>query len=483
MSDESCNNAAHLPIAGDHAMPLPEPPAPARTANRITQAWPHLLLACGCVFSITLLATSYMQSSLGLAAISALRHQATRIDRLDQLQIQLVDAETGVRGYLLSSEPLYLEPYESATARLPETLRLLRAELSPLPEEQSRLLRLVSLVDRKREVMGLAVAAKTMGQQIEGELEGKLLMDDIRALTTELRASLISYGDHNIDQSLENFRHTRLAGILLASGSLVLLILLFAVLQRQHELRDRIADLMAGENKRLDREVRARTSELSSLASYLTNAREAEQARLARELHDELGSLLTAAKLDAGWIARKLPAEVRAPLDERIARLQRTLSEGIALKRRIIDDLRPPLLKDLGLVAALKALVEDYEMGGEFVIHADLPDENSPALPADRSLALYRIAQESLTNIRKYASAKTVWLSLKLEPGTACLEVRDDGSGFANDKLPTVSRHGLAGMKHRVQSFAGRFDLETAPGKGTLIRARIPLGADSPEID
>lgn len=462
-------------------MNTPESTAPARPPRRITQVWPHLLLAGGCIFSITLLATSYMQSTLGLDAISALRRQTVRIDRLDRLQMDLVDAETGVRGYLLSGETLYLEPYETAAARLPDTIKALRAELAPLPEEQSRLLELVDLVDQKREVMGLSVAARAMGQQVEGELQGKLLMDDIRKLIADLRTSLIAYGDRNIDQSTDNFRQTRIAGILLASGSLVLLLLLFAVLQRQFELRERIASLLSGENKRLDQEVRARTAELSSLASYLTNAREAEQARLARELHDELGSLLTAAKLDAGWITRKLPAAVREPLDERIARLQRTLSEGIALKRRIIDDLRPPLLKDLGLVAALSALAEDYAMGGEFIIHCDLPEESARPVPPDRSLALYRIAQESLTNIRKYANAKTVWLSLKLDPGTAWLEVRDDGCGFADDQLPTVSRHGLAGMKHRVQSYAGKFELETAPGKGTRISARIPLDPDTPD--
>ena len=247
------------------------------------------------------------------------------------------------------------------------------------------------------------------------------------------------------------------------------------------ELRERIAGLLAGENQRLDREVRARTIELSSLASYLTNAREAEQAHLARELHDELGALLTAAKLDADWIARKLPQEVREHLDTRISRLQHTLSEGIALKRRIIDDLRPPLLKDLGLIAALKALLEDFAIDGEPIVHTDLPDENTPGLPPEQSLALFRIAQESLTNIRKYAAAKNVWVSLRLDAGVAHLEVRDDGCGFSGAALPAASRHGLAGMKHRVQSHAGKFELQTAPGQGTRISARIPL--DPPQRD
>lgn len=481
MSDESCTIPPAPAAPEEQAMTSTASAHAPRKTHRITQMWPHVLLACGCAISITLLATSYVQSSLGVEAVGALRNQAARIDRLDRLQMQLVDAETGVRGYLLTSEALYLEPYEAAAAALPETIRALRADFAPLPEEQSRLLKLVDLVDRKREVLGLAIAARTLDQDVEGEFEGKLLMDEARDLVGVLRANLVAYGERNIDQSLRNFRQTRVAGILLASGSLVLLLLLFAVLQRQFELRERIAGLLAGENQRLDREVRARTIELSSLASYLTNAREAEQAHLARELHDELGALLTAAKLDADWIARKLPQEVREHLDTRISRLQHTLSEGIALKRRIIDDLRPPLLKDLGLIAALKALLEDFAIDGEPIVHTDLPDENTPGLPPEQSLALFRIAQESLTNIRKYAAAKNVWVSLRLDAGVAHLEVRDDGCGFSGAALPAASRHGLAGMKHRVQSHAGEFELQTAPGQGTRISARIPL--DPPQRD
>ena len=98
---------------------------------------------------------------------------------------------------------------------------------------------------------------------------------------------------------------------------MLLLLALFAILQRQFALRERISRLMASENDRLDEQVRQRTQELRDLARYITNAREAEQARLARELHDEMGALLTAAKMDASWIARKLPDDVRAPFQSR----------------------------------------------------------------------------------------------------------------------------------------------------------------------
>ena len=260
----------------------------------------------------------------------------------------------------------------------------------------------------------------------------------------------------------------------LGASVLALLLVLVLVLYRQDRLRERMAHLLRSENERLHTEVAHRTQELSSLATYLTNAREAEQARLARELHDELGSLLTAAKLDAGWIARKLPAEAVAPLRSRFDRLLDTLNQGIALKRKVVADLRPPLLSELGLVEALRALPDSGDIGehgGRLEI--ELPD-TLPDVPAQTALALYRIAQEALTNVRRYAQARSVRLHLAVEGDELVLAVEDDGVGF-DPAAREHNRHGLAGMAHRVQMLAGRLDIASAPGKGTRITARVPF--------
>jgi protein-histidine pros-kinase len=197
----------------------------------------------------------------------------------------------------------------------------------------------------------------------------------------------------------------------------------------------------------------------------------AERARLARELHDELGALLTAAKMDASWLLRSLGATAGPDIQARFRRLIDTIGSGITIKRRIIDDLRPPLLQGLGLVEALRALTD--ELRGEYQLALQLP-ASEPPCSEEQSLALFRIVQESLTNTRKYAHARHIEVGLALVDNMLHLWVGDDGVGFDPDS-PQLSRHGLAGMQHRTQMFEGHFAVRSAPGQGTRIDARMPL--------
>lgn len=462
-----------VPSTPDPGTTAPRPPRRPAVQAALSRVWPHILLAGGCALAITLLVTSYLQTSLGFSALDAVRQQSERIDHLDRLQFLLVDAETGVRGFLLTGQPIYLEPYEQAATTLPQVTRQVLADFADLPAERGQLEALVALVEGKQKLLAEAVAQRTLGETPVDQMRGKLVMDEVRSQITKLRAALVTDGRQGIDQSLTRFRLAQIIGIVLAAGSLVLLVVLFAVLQRQFEMRERLAALLAGENARLDEQVRRRTAELSELARYLTQAREAEKARLARELHDELGGLLTVAKLDAGWISRKLPAETKTLMQERLDRLQSALTQGIALKRRIIDDLQPPLLKELGLVEALRALAESVDTGQELEVVCELP-EDLPEPDPERALALYRIAQEAFTNVLKYARARKIRLALSQAQGWIHLEVADDGCGFDPEHL-AADRHGIAGMKHRVQTYAGRLSIRSAPGQGSQVRASLPL--------
>lgn len=435
--------------------------------------WRLTLLGLGCALVILVLASSYWQATASLQALDALQAQSERIGRLDSLLIQLADAESGVRGYLLSRNRAYLEPYNAGIATIGYTLEDIRRDLAPSGANDAALADLSGLVALKLHILADAVERGTVGDEApRGKgADGKRYMDRIRDTLAELKARELAEGRLSFERSIEHFHRTRWVVAALAGGALVLLLVLYIVLQRQLQLREQIADLLRGENQRLDALVQARTDELSNLASYLTNTREAEQARLARELHDELGSLLTAVKMDAAWLVRKLDPEALAPYRERFDRLLRTLDTGIALKRRLIDDLRPPLLQELGLVAALRALGEDFT-AGDTRIHLDLPDEDI-ALPPERALALYRIAQEGLTNIRKHAQARNVRLGLRLNAGRVALSLADDGRGF-DPAQTSRRRHGLAGMRHRVQMFSGDFEVASRPGEGTRITASIP---------
>lgn len=208
----------------------------------------------------------------------------------------------------------------------------------------------------------------------------------------------------------------------------------------------------------------------SALAAWLQQRIEAERAALARELHDELGAILTAARLDVAWLAAQ-PGCADTAVATRLAALQRVLGQGIELKRRIVEDLHPTVLTHLGLVAALEQLVASNRarFQGRLVVSID----PRIALDAEPALALYRIAQEALTNVHKYAGARTVRLSLRRLRGSVVLGIEDDGCGFDPASVG-AGRHGLAGMRQRMVAVGGRLDVSAAPGAGTAIRASVP---------
>lgn len=436
-----------------------------------TRAWPHVLLATGCAIALTLLITSYVQSSLGLQALKDLSAQTARIDKIDRLQMLLINAETSVRGYLLTGDLVYLEPYEQAAPNIDLAITQLPRDFVDHGTVDVSVL--AALAREKWKLMSEAVARQSLGEHTPDDMAGKILMDEVRRQLNVLRSYVLEEGRAVVDQSSARFALAQKVGAVLAGATLVLLIVLFAVLQRQFSLRERIANMLASENERLDIEVRKRTTELRQLARYLTNAREDEKARLARELHDELGALLTVAKLDSDWIARKLPQDVQAALGPRLERLKRTLADGIALKRRIIDDLRPPLLSELGLLESLRALASDTGAAPEIRVEIELP-ESAPEIDNERALVLFRIAQEAFSNALKYANPSQLKLSLSTDEHAAHLRISDNGRGFVVEQRPR-DRHGIDGMKHRVQTYGGDFVIRSEPGNGTTVAASIPL--------
>ena len=436
-----------------------------------SRKWPHILLAIGCAIALTLLVTNYLQTSLGVKALEDLRNQARQLDVIDRLQLQLVNAETGVRGFLLTNDRVFLEPYNQARDQLGETIADLRVTFQTA--DVVDVAALIADINEHQQLMAQAVslnAADKPGATDAAE-SGKRAMDDIRVLIARLRHQVSINGHDIIDRSTGRFQFAQNVGIALAAGSLVLLLFLIGTLQRQFALRERIARLLASENERLEEQVKRRTAELRELARLITTAREEEKARLARELHDEMGALLTAAKMDASWITRKLPEEVRNNFQSRLDRLQKMLTEGIALKRRIIDDLRPPLLAEMGLIEAIRALGEDLHHNAGIKVEIDLPEQIE--LDQERGLTIFRIAQEAITNIRKYAHATNVHLTLKNQENAVRLTVADNGEGFDPRQVPST-RHGLAGMRHRVKTYGGELTLRSAPGQGTTIGATIP---------
>ncbi len=212
--------------------------------------------------------------------------------------------------------------------------------------------------------------------------------------------------------------------------------------------------------------------DMSSLSSFLQRNEEREKAALARELHDQLGGILTPAKMDLSWLQARLGDNPEYA--QRMARLNALIDQGIDLKRRIIENLRPSLLDHLGLASALHWFVEETcrKAGIEPHLHVSREFER---LPPDLEIACYRLVQEGLNNVVQHARAAHVDLTLERTPQGLHMTLSDDGVGIADLDAARKMSHGLAGMSHRARGVNGTFKVQSLQGKGTRIEVFVPL--------
>ncbi|HYC38811.1 MAG TPA: sensor histidine kinase [Usitatibacter sp.] len=238
------------------------------------------------------------------------------------------------------------------------------------------------------------------------------------------------------------------------------------------ELRGLIAQQAATQGHRVEAQVAERTRELSSLSNFLQMHGEREKALLARELHDSLGGILTPAKMDLAWLDARLGSNPEYA--ERLRRLSALIDQGIDLKRRIIEALRPSLLDHLGLAAALHWFVDEAARTNGIECRLQV-SETLERLSPDLEIALYRLVQESVGNIVKHSQAKSMELTLEREARGLRLEIADDGVGIDDLESAKQLSHGLAGMMHRVRSIGGSFDVRSEKGRGTRIKVWVPL--------
>jgi signal transduction histidine kinase len=231
------------------------------------------------------------------------------------------------------------------------------------------------------------------------------------------------------------------------------------------------ADGAAGEHAReLERLVEERTRELSALSTHLQDLTEKEKAALARDLHDELGGLLTAAKMDLSWLQSRIAGD--PDIVERLHQLGAVLDEAMDVKRRVVEDLRPSLLDHFGLPTALRAYVESVCAKSD--LRADIAIAAEAEFPKDIAIALFRVVQEGMTNVVRHAHAHTVRLELEFDGELCCLALIDDGEGIDLAHPSFRWSHGLTGMRQRVRALGGRFSLDSERGRGTRLRLELP---------
>jgi PAS domain S-box-containing protein len=215
--------------------------------------------------------------------------------------------------------------------------------------------------------------------------------------------------------------------------------------------------------------------DLREFAAAAGNVREQEKSRIARELHDELGQALTALKMDLNWMAEHLPADAPA-LAAKIETMQQMLGSTVAATRRISADLRPLMLDDLGLLPALEWLVQNFTERSGIDCELNLTSADLD-LPEPYATAVFRILQESLTNVARHAQASMVEATLSRAGKCITLAVQDNGRGFSGSDPRRPNSFGLLGMRERAYLLGGEARVESSPGQGTRVEVTIPMQA------
>ncbi|MBO9659719.1 MAG: PAS domain S-box protein, partial [Chitinophagaceae bacterium] len=208
------------------------------------------------------------------------------------------------------------------------------------------------------------------------------------------------------------------------------------------------------------------------LTDHLQTVREEERMHIAREIHDELGQLLTVLKMDVSWLNRKLQPTTE-PVQEKLKELLSLIDTTVKKVRHISSELRPSLLDDLGLVAAMEWHIEEFQKRSGIELESDLPSTEL-ILPEPVKIGLFRILQESLTNVARHSGAQRVIVTLLQKENTLILTIEDNGKGFdaENNKKKTL---GLLGMKERTLMIGGEYKITGVPGKGTTVDVSVPI--------
>lgn len=214
--------------------------------------------------------------------------------------------------------------------------------------------------------------------------------------------------------------------------------------------------------------------QLRQLAAHLHQVREEEQQRIARELHDELGQHITGLKMDLFQIRKLLGSEVSPEVKERMTAMQHMLEEAVKTVRKIASELRPSILYDLGLLAALDWQAAEFEKRFAIPVQV-IHDREGLAMGPDNAIGIFRVFQESLTNIARHSGATQVLCETRTDSGNFQLSIRDNGKGFDIREARKKRSLGLLGMNERVLMMKGSMQIVSAPGKGTTIQIEVPL--------
>ncbi len=237
--------------------------------------------------------------------------------------------------------------------------------------------------------------------------------------------------------------------------------------------RDKLSLVAEQQARDLETRVATRTAELSRLSTYLLDEAEAERLALARQLHDEMGGLLTAAKMDINWLISHDAAGTNTAISNKLRSASQLLDDAMNMKRHVVENLRPSLLDHFGLLVAIRAHFDARCAAAGLKCVINLPD-TLPNLEFSKELALFRVAQQALETAIQPGRARSVTLSMELKSDGVVMSVIDDRVATGSANSPATVSDGLTGMRHRIAGFGGRLEVTSLAENGTLLRVTMP---------
>jgi signal transduction histidine kinase len=411
------------------------------------------------------------QSRLNMAN-ERLHRSQLREQALNEFAGLITDAESAQRGYLLTGEGAYLNPYAAAVTQVSGALDGLHAAYGG-GDSSSEFHELRILTGKELAELEDGVALSKKRGTAPATDVGKGTMDSIVAIIGTMRKEEAAEAAAANAEWQTDFRLSRWVSVAGAILNIGLVLLAVRLVHSDMRRRARQAAALRDQKLELEHEVDARTRELTALSTHLQGVSEQEKSALSRELHDELGGLLVAARMDLSWLQQRLPTTDPA-IEQRFKRIHDSLSAGVDLKRRVVEELRPTLLDNMGLFTALRWQFKETCRRTGLRCTETIPEAEMKFSP-DAAIGVFRIAQEALTNILKHAEAKSADLAIHITGDTFTLRISDDGKGIPSNRVGISTSHGLVAMRHRIAGLGGVWDVRTPSSGGTVVTAVIPL--------
>ena len=411
------------------------------------------------------------------------------LQTVGQLQRNMYKAESAQRGYLLTRTKDYLLYYGVGVDEAKKNLQTIQTALlaftpaAAYKAEQNILSKLTSDVGAKISEMDVTIEFASKGKVLDAKKvlnldNGMAQMNSINMHIEKMQSALKER--LKTVYVARNFTRTVIRTSVIAGPIILIFLVVLVIKQLLQELADKAAlqQRLSDENQRHESLAIEQSKLLRSLALDYQADVERERYKLARELHDELGSILTASKMDISWVIKSL-GKTHPEVADKLKKTNSYLDQGINFKRQVVQELHPSMIASFGFWPALRALIDDAVERNKWELTLTLPDENTK-LNETIALVAYRIVQETLNNCNKYAKATAVSIHMINDEKHLKIEIQDNGVGLDLENLDT-NTHGLSGMRHRVLAIGGHFEVASSLGNGLFTRAILPLDVKAVE--